>query len=65
MYHIRMGVPEMKDLWDTLQAKARGKRISKEESIQYRKLGKAPQFLSANPRHPGLSSHEIADLSRR
>jgi hypothetical protein len=60
-----MGVPEMKDFWDTLEAKARQKALSKDEAVQYKKLGKALKFLSVNPRHPGLSSHEIAALSRR
>jgi hypothetical protein len=65
MYTIRMGVPEMSDLWSTLQAKAKESRLSKDEAALYKKWGKALTFLSANPRHPGLASHEIDDLSRR
>jgi hypothetical protein len=65
MYTIRMGIPEMSELWNTLQAKARESRLSKDGALLYKKWGKALSFLSTNPRHPGLASHEIDDLSRR
>lgn len=65
MFTIRMGVPEMKDLWKALAKKNRQGKLSKSEAALYRKWGKALKFLSQNPRHPGLASHEIDALSRR
>ena len=65
MFKIRMGVPEMKDLWDSLEAKSRAKILSKVEAELFKKWRKALQFLSQNPRHRGLASHEIDSLSRR
>ena len=63
MFTIRMGVPEMKDLWKALAKKNRQGKLSKSEAALYRKWGKALKFLSQNPRHPGLASHEIDALS--
>ncbi len=65
MYAIRMGIPEMKDLWEDLSAKAERNELSKGEAVLYKKLRKALGFLAANPRHPGLASHDIDALSRR
>ena len=65
VYAIRMGVPEMEDYWNDLSTRADSGQLSKEEQRQFRQLVKALGFLSANPRHPGLQSHEIGDLSRR
>jgi hypothetical protein len=65
MFKIRLGIPEIAALWDDLCTKAKGKMLSKDEDQLYKKWGKAMSFLSANPRHPGLNSHEIEALSRR
>lgn len=65
MFTIRMGVPEMKDLWEGLAAKSRQGKLSKSEVALYKKWGKALKFLAQTPRHPGLASHEIDALSRR
>jgi len=65
MFKIKMGVPEMKDLWDSLDAKSKAGTLSKAEAELFRKWRKALQFLSQNPRHRGLASHEIDSLSRR
>lgn len=65
MFKIRMGVPEMKDLWDTLSSKSKHGTLTKTEVLLYKKLGKALRFLSANPQHPGLASHDIDALSHR
>ncbi len=59
MFVIRMGVPETKDLWDSLIVREKDGKLSGQEAILYRKWCKALRFLSANPRHPGLASHEI------
>jgi hypothetical protein len=65
MFDIRMGVPEMKNLWDSLSAKSKEVRLSKREAGLYKKWSKALKFLRQNPRHRGLASHEIEALSRR
>lgn len=65
MYRIRLGIPEMKDFWDNLCKKVRSGKATKDENKQYKKVGKAMNLLSTNPRHPGLESHEISSLSQR
>jgi hypothetical protein len=60
-----MGVPDVKELWDTLKAKSRQGEHSRTEALLDKKWSKALRFLAQNPRHPGLASHEIAALSRR
>jgi hypothetical protein len=52
-------------LWSELKAKADSDTLSKDETILYKKWGKAMGFLAADPRHPGLQGHEIEALSRR
>ena len=64
-YAIRMGVPEMEQYWTDLSTRSDDGQLNREEQRQFKQLVKALQFLSANPRHPGLQSHEIDDLSRR
>ena len=65
MFIIRLGVPEMKALWDDLANKAKTISLTKAETALYKKWGKAMAFLANNPKHPGLQSHEIDSLSRR
>jgi len=62
---IRLGIPEMKDLWDGLCGKVDAGKANKDEQALYKKLGKAMSLLSNNPRHPGLETHEISSLSQR
>jgi hypothetical protein len=63
-FRIRMGVPEMAALWNDLSTrKLRGGLTGAEERF-FNKLVKALGFLSQNPRHPGLASHEIDELTR-
>jgi len=65
LFTLRMGFPEMSDLWNLLTGKAEQGALSKDEAALYRKLAKTLQLLSTNPRHPGLESHPIDALSRR
>ena len=65
MYNIHMGVPEMDAFWKDLKKKNDSGKASKDEKSQYKKIGKALALLSNNPRHPGLSSHEISQLTKR
>jgi hypothetical protein len=64
-FNIRMGVPDMELLWNDLSSRKSLGRLDKEEAKLFKKLVKALGFLSANPRHNSLASHEIADLSRK
>ncbi len=65
MFFIRLGVPEMEALWTDLCTKAEAEILTVDEARLYKKWGKAMALLAADPRHPGLRSHEIGPLSRR
>jgi hypothetical protein len=64
-FEIFMGEPEMLHLWNDLQQKAEAKTLDSEERELFDKWSKAVELLSVNPRHPGLESHEIDDLSKK
>lgn len=64
-YAIRMGIPEMDELWNTLKTKHRDGTIGKKDEDLYKKWGNALKKLSSNPMYPSLKSHEITELSRR
>jgi hypothetical protein len=64
-FAIRMGIPEMEDYWADLSGRASTNRLNQEEMRHFKKLVKTLSHLSTNPRHPGLETHEISDLSRR
>jgi hypothetical protein len=64
-FNIRMGVPAMEAKWNDLVDRARRDQLDKEEQKFYRKLVKALRYLSENPRHNSLASHEIDDLTRK
>lgn len=65
VYRIRMGVPEMEAFWNDLSARKLRGGLDKDEEKFFKKLVKALGFLGQNPRHPGLASHEIHDLTRQ
>lgn len=60
-----MGLPGMAAYWVAMKAKEADGTITKEEQDEFNKLKKAVGLLSADPRHPGLHSHEIEALSKR
>lgn len=64
-FSIEMGVPEMEALWAGLMARESKGTLAGDERQLLKKLQKTLPLLAANPRHPGLNSHEIADLSAR
>lgn len=64
-FNIRMGVPEMEALWNDLSTRKQNGKLHKSEEKLFKKLAKALGYLSANPRHNSLASHEIGDLTRR
>ena len=65
MFTIRLGIPEMDLLWADLSSKSKKGMLGKDEEKLYKKMGKAMAFLSNDPKHPGLHSHEIEALSKR
>ena len=60
-----MGVPEMAEFWQSLTEKYKNGKATNKEKSQYKKIGKALTYLAADPRHPGLNTHEIHALSIR
>lgn len=64
-FDIRMGLPEMAAYWDDLATRKHAGRLSRDEERRFKKLVKALGYLSQNPRHNSLGSHEIDDLSRK
>ncbi|MDO4207690.1 MAG: hypothetical protein Q4D15_08895 [Lachnospiraceae bacterium] len=65
MYRIHMGIPEMKEYWESLQNKIKTGKASKSEEKQYKQIGKALSLLSKDPKYPRLQSHEIDALTAR
>ena len=64
-FAIRMGQPEMEDLWKNLSTRKLAGRLDKDEEKFFKKWVKALGYLAADPRHNSLSSHKISDLSRK
>ncbi len=64
-FRIRMGVPEMEAHWNDLSVRKLAGKLDNGEEKFFKKLVKTLGFLSQNPRHPGLASHEIDDLTRK
>lgn len=60
-----MGVPEMEAWWDDLATRHQLGTLDKQEAKFFKKLVKALNFLSQNPRHNSLASHEIDELTRK
>lgn len=64
-YKIRMGQPEMEELWRDLSTRKRAGKLGKDEERLFKKLVKTLGLLGSNPKHNSLVSHEIADLSAK
>ena len=64
-YNIRMGIPEMVELWSKLQKSYRDGTINKKDTDLYKKWGAALKKLAMDPHYPSLNSHEIEPLSKR
>lgn len=64
-FNIRMGIPEMAELWNRLQTSYRNGTINKKDEELYKKWGNAIKKLAADPQYPSLNTHEIAALSKR
>ena len=64
-YTIRMGIPEMAELWNKLQTSYRDGTINKKDAELSKKWGSALKKLAMDPFYPSLKSHEIEPLSKR
>lgn len=64
-FNIRMGIPEMLELWTDLYQKNAAGTISKKELALYNKWGKAMRLLSQDPYYPSLHTHDIEPLTKR
>ena len=64
-FAIRMGIPEIMQLWTDLSKKHVNGTISKKELSLYKKWGKALKLLSKDPTYPRLQSHDIEPLTKR
>jgi hypothetical protein len=64
-YVVRKGVPEMLELWKRLLKGHRHNTLSPADRELFKRWAKAIALLRADPRHPGLRTHEIEPLSRR
>ena len=65
MYTIHLGIPEMKEFWESLRTKVKDGEATKVEQSLYQKFGKTMKLLSINPRHTGLHTHDIESLTKR
>jgi len=64
-FNIRMGVPEMAELWNDLSTRKLQGELDRSEEKFFKKLVKVLGYLADNPRHPSLQTHEIDVLSDR
>jgi hypothetical protein len=64
-FQLRMGIPEIEALWLDLSTRSNSGNLDKDEQKFFKKLVKALSYLSENPKHNSLASHEIEDLSRK
>ena len=60
-----MGVPDMEAFWNDLVTCKQAGRLDKTKERFFKKWVKALDYLSANPRHNSLASHEIEDLTHK
>ena len=65
MFNIKMGIPEMEELWYRLLTGHRNGTNNKRDEELYIKWGNALKKLATDPFYPSLQTHEIEPLSRR
>ena len=65
MFKIRMGIPGMRDFWNDLITRKKESKLNTDEEELFKKLSKSLKFLSSNPKHPSLKTHEIDELSKK
>ena len=64
-FHIRMGFPEMDTFWKDISKRKLENRLDKNEEKFFKKLIKTLGYLSQDPKHNSLASHEIETLSQK
>ena len=64
-YRMRLGEPEVKEFWNGLASKFERGLLKGDEKKKFKKLGKALTYLSNNPKHNSLATHEIKPLSMK
>jgi hypothetical protein len=64
-FRIRMGVPDMEALWKDLSTRKQHWKLDKGAEKFFKKWVKALGYLSVDPRHNSLASHEIEELTRK
>jgi hypothetical protein len=64
-YQIKLGVPDFEKFFNSLVQRAQQNKLSKDEIRLFKQIVKAMNYLSVDPRHNSLNSHEIDDLTRR
>jgi hypothetical protein len=62
-FEIVLGEPEVSSYWSDLEAKYNSGKLSGKEEQIFKKLIKVFKFLSENPKHNSLATHEITELS--
>ena len=55
----------MQELWNNLTMKHKSGTADADEEKLYNRMAKAIKLLASNPRHPGLHTHEIKELTAR
>lgn len=64
-FDIRMGIPEMEEFWNDLISRKDKDKLDRREEKFLKKLSKILEYLSQNPKHNSLSTHEISVLTIR
>lgn len=64
-FQIRMGQPGMEALWLDFSSRCLQNRLNNDERKLFKKLVKVLGYLSNDPKHNSLASHEIDDLTRK
>lgn len=65
MFKVLFGVPEMRSRWEDLNRQKDDGTISGDDLRLLKKWAKAIAYLSNDPKHPGLRTHEISTLSKK
>lgn len=63
-FKIRFGIP-LNKFWNELELNYQNKTLDKDEELLFRKLLKTFRYLSVNPKHNSLQTHEIQALTKR
>ena len=65
MYTIRFANSKIEEYLRNTETKIENNKANKREILLYKKIAKTLYLISENPKHPGLNSHEIDELSRK